>query len=257
MHRELLDWLAVEFIESGWDVKHLLRTIVTSDAYQRSSQVASAEVYERDPQNRRLTRGPRFRLPSWMIRDQALAVAGLLNRQIGGPPVYPYQPAGVWAEATFGKNKYRQDTGAALSRRSLYVFWRRIVGPTMFFDTAKRQVCEVQPLRTNTPLHALTTLNDTTYVEAARALAANVLSREPHDDQRFKRIYRSVLGRTPSVAEVRSAGEEPGAGSRRVSSRRRGGRSVPFPWRVSSRRRLAPERVGRLDVGVLECFEPG
>ncbi len=202
-HRELLDWLAVEFMESGWDVKHLLRTIVASDAYQRSSQVASADAYRQDPKNRRLTRGPRFRMPSWMIRDQALAAAGLLNRQVGGRPVFPYQPAGVWAEATFGKNKYRQDTGANLYRRSLYVFWRRIVGPTMFFDSAKRQVCEVQPLRTNTPLHSLTTLNDTTYVEAARALAATTLISEAEETRRFARVYRAVLGRPPTIAELR------------------------------------------------------
>ena len=198
---ELLDWLAAELMESRWDVKHLLRQVVTSDAYQRSSKIASPAVYQRDPENRLLARGPRFRLPSWMIRDQALAVSGLLNPAIGGKPIFTYQPMGIWSEATFGKKKYQQDSGEALYRRSLYIFWRRIVGPTVFFDTAKRQVCEVKPLRTNTPLHALTTLNDVTYVEAARALANSVLQSEESAENRLSLIARRVLGRHISQAE--------------------------------------------------------
>ena len=168
--RELLDWLAVEFMESGWDVKHLMRTIVTSETYRRSSAITSMERYELDPENRLLARGPRFRLPSWMIRDQALASSGILNDRQGGASVNGYQPEGVW-EASFGRKRYSQAKGRALHRRSLYTFWRRIVRPTMFFDSAKRQVCEVKPLRTNTPMHALITMNDVTYVEAARSLA--------------------------------------------------------------------------------------
>src|SRR6185437_233122 len=109
----------------------------------------------------------RYRLPSVMLRDQALAASGLLVEQLGGPPVKPYQPPGIWEEATFGQIKYQQDHGEALYRRSLYVFWRRIVGPTLFFDTASRQICTVKESRTNTPLHALTVLNDITYNEAA------------------------------------------------------------------------------------------
>lgn len=199
---ELLDWLAAEFMESGWDVKHLLRTMVTSEAYQRSAVVISPAVHERDPDNRWLARGPRFRLPSWMIRDQALAAAGLLNLQAGGKPVYPYQPEGIWAEATFGKKIYRQDSGDALHRRSLYTFWRRIVGPTMFFDTAKRQVCEVKPLRTNTPMHALTTLNDVTFVEAARVLAQTLLGEESDDLSRMRLAGRRLLARDPGPEEL-------------------------------------------------------
>ena len=198
---ELLDWLAAEFIESGWDVKHLLRVIVTSETYQRSSQIASPEVYERDPYNRLLARGARFRMPSWMIRDQALAAAGLLNREVGGRPVFSYQPEGVWQEATFGKKVYQQDQGAALYRRSLYSFWRRIVGPTLFFDSAKRQVCEVNPLRTNTPMHALTTLNDTTFVEAARVLAESLLLEANDDEARMQLAGSRILGREPSAEE--------------------------------------------------------
>ena len=165
---DLLDWLAADFRDSGWDVKRLVRQIVTSRAYRQSSK-ASPELIDRDPENRLLARGPRFRMPSWMLRDQALAASGLLVAKLGGPPVKGYQPDGVWEEATFGGKRYVQDHGEALYRRSLYTFWRRIVGPTMFFDNAARQVCTVNVFRTNTPLHALLTLNDVTYVEAARA----------------------------------------------------------------------------------------
>ena len=203
VHPRLLDYLAEDFMNSGWDVKHLLRTILTSETYQGSSTLRSPQAYERDPDNRLLARGPRFRMPSWMIRDQALAVSGLLNRQRGGAPVNGYQPAGIWEEASFGKKRYRQDTGEKLHRRSLYTFWRRIVGPTLFFDSAKRQVCEVKPLRTNTPLHALTTLNGTTYVEAARALATQVLQEPGDDRQRIRAALRRILAREPSAAEDR------------------------------------------------------
>lgn len=174
-HRELLDWLAADFRDSGWDVKRLLRQIVTSEVYQQDSRV-TPETHERDPENRLLARGPRRRLPSWMIRDQALAIGGLLVPKLGGQPVNGYQPAGIWEEATFGNKKYTQDKGEALYRRTLYTFWRRIVAPTMLFDNATRQTCTVSPFLTNTPLHALTTLNDTTYVEAARGMSQRVLT---------------------------------------------------------------------------------
>jgi hypothetical protein len=221
-HPELLDWLAVEFmgdgvsglgsgakpknpdaiphLRSAWDTKHLIRLIVTSATYRQSSKVTPALV-ERDPENRLLARGPRYRMPSWMIRDVALAASGLLVDQRGGPPVKPYQPEGIWEEATFGKKTYQQDHGDALYRRSLYVFWRRIVGPTMFFDSAARQVCEVKQKRTNTPLHALATLNDITYVEAARALAQRVMLAAPATDARLEQTFRLVLARKPSAAE--------------------------------------------------------
>ena len=199
---ELLDWLAAEFLESGWDVKGLIRAIVTSETYRRSSTISSFAEYERDPENRYLARGSRFRMPSWMIRDQALAVSGLLNPQMGGKAVYSYQPTGIWAEATFGKKKFQQDKGKALYRRSLYTYWRRIIGPTMFFDVAKRQVCEVKPLRTNTPMHALTVMNDVTYVEAGRALADIILRDAKDDEARLRLAAKRVLGRNPSAEEL-------------------------------------------------------
>lgn len=200
--RELLDWLAAEYIATGWDNKALIKTIVTSETYRRSSAIASPSDFESDPANRLLARGARFRMPSWMIRDQALAVSGLLGSGIGGAPVYPYQPAGIWDEATFGKKTYTESSGGDLHRRSLYTFWRRIVGPTEFFDTAKRQVCEVKPLRTNTPMHALTTLNSPTYVEAARFLADGVLRSHPDEAKRFDAIGVRLLSRKPAPAEV-------------------------------------------------------
>jgi hypothetical protein len=198
---ELLDWLASEFIDSGWDVKHLLRLMVTSKAYRQSSKV-SPEMVERDPENRLLARGARFRLPSWMIRDASLAAAGLLTELSGGPSVRPYQPSGVWEEATFGNKRYEQDHGASLYRRSLFVFWRRIVGPTLFFDVAGRQTCSVRTPRTNVPLHALLTLNDPGYLEAARALAQSVLTARMVDDRtRLEAAFLRVIGRVPTPEE--------------------------------------------------------
>jgi len=185
-HPELLDWLAVEFRESGWDVKHLHRLIVTSATYRQASKV-TPESFERDPENRLLARGPRFRMPAYMIRDQALSASGLMVEKLGGPPVKPYQPSGVWEDATFGQIKYEQDHGDALYRRSLYTFWRRIVGPTEFFDSAARQTCSVRPSRTNTPLHAFTTMNDPTFVEAGRELAQRIL-KTPAGESGKKRI---------------------------------------------------------------------
>ncbi len=201
-HPELLDWLAREFVESGWDVKHLVRLIVTSATYRQSSKV-TPEAFERDPENRLLARGARFRMPSWMLRDQALAVSGLLVEHLGGPPVNSYQPPGIWEEATFGKIHYQQDHGDALYRRSVYLFWRRIVGPTVFFDTANRQLCSVLASRTNTPLQALTTLNDVTYVEAARVLAEHMLvDGGANDAARIAYAFRRCTARPPTPTET-------------------------------------------------------
>ena len=201
-HPELLDWLATEFIRTGWDVKALQRLIVTSATYRQSSK-ASTALIERDPENRLLARGARFRLPSWMLRDQALAASGLLVEKVGGPPVKPYQPEGIWEEATFGQIRYTQDHGEALYRRSLYTFWRRIAGPTMFFDVANRQVCAVKSPRTNTPLHALATLNETTHVEAARAMAQRLLAGAEKDEARIESAFRLAAARPPTKAEQR------------------------------------------------------
>ncbi len=201
-HPELLDWLAREFIESGWNVKHIHKLIIMSATYRQSSRVVAGAA-ERDPENRLLARGPRYRLPSWMIRDQALAAGGLLVDKIGGKPVQGYQPSGIWEEATFGQIRYNQEHGESLYRRSLYTFWRRIVGPTMFFDVANRQTCTVKIARTNTPLHALVTLNDVTYVEAARALGQRVLLGSARDDAgRITAAFRRLTSREPKPVEL-------------------------------------------------------
>ncbi len=199
VHAELLDWLAVEYA-TDWDTKRLIRLIVTSATYRQSAKV-TPELLERDPENRLLARGPRMRMPSWMIRDAALGASGLLTPTIGGPPVRTYQPPGIWEEATFGNKRYTPDKGEALYRRSLYVFWRRIVGPTMFFDAANRQTCSVKGTTTNTPLHALTTLNDTTFVEAGRALAQLAMEAHTTDAERLKFAFARVLSRPPSETE--------------------------------------------------------
>lgn len=202
-HPELLDWLAVEFRESGWNVKQLVRLIVTSSTYRQSSHLPPG-MAERDPDNRLLARGPRYRLPSWMLRDQALAAGGLLVERLGGPPVKGYQPDGVWEDATFGQIRYSQDHGEALYRRSLYTFWRRIVAPTIFFDVANRQNCTVKSSRTNSPLHALVTLNDVTFVEAARGLAQRtLLSKTAGDDTgRLAEMFRRCTCRAPQAGEL-------------------------------------------------------
>ena len=198
-HPELLDWLAAEFQERGWSVKQLLKLLVTSHTYRQQSTLRD----DADPENRLLSRGPRYRLPSWMIRDQALFVSGLLVEKLGGRPVNPYQPPGIWEEATFGTKKYQQDHGEALYRRSLYTFWRRIIGPTLFFDAAARQTCTVKITRTNTPLHALTTLNDVTFVEAARVLAEKLLHADADNDaKRLEQLYSRVLARAPRPQEM-------------------------------------------------------
>jgi hypothetical protein len=199
-HPELLDWLATEFVGSGWNMKALHRLIVTSATYRQSSKT-TPQLRERDPENRLLAHGPRYRLPSWMLRDQALAVAGLLVEKIGGPSVKPYQPEGIWEEATFGKKTYKQDHGGSLYRRSLYVFWRRIVGPTTFFDAGARQVCTVKVARTNTPLHALVTLNDPAFVEAARVMAQGVSVAADNDAGRLEYAFRILTSRSPTKQE--------------------------------------------------------
>jgi hypothetical protein len=200
-HPQLLDWLAGEFIRTGWDVKQTFRTMLVSSTYQQSAHVTS-ELLSRDPNNRLLGRAPRYRLPSWMLRDQALLVSGLMVGSLGGPSVKPYQPEGIWSEATFGKKKYQQDTGEKLYRRTLYTYWRRIVGPTMLFDNAKRQTCSVTGSITNTPLHALVTLNETTFVEAARAMAQRLLESDlPNDAVRVDEAFRLATARRPVADE--------------------------------------------------------
>src|SRR4029078_3095794 len=163
------------------DVKLLVLLMLTTATYKQSSKVTPVGL-ERDPENRLLARGPRYRWPSWMLRGLALAESGLASLKVDGAPVQPLQTAGVWEDVSFGNKTYKRDEGEKLYRRSIYTFWRRIIAPTMFFDTASRQVCSVKQPRTNTPLHALATLNDITYVEAARALAERTLLNAPDSD---------------------------------------------------------------------------
>ena len=175
LHMELLDWLATEFIDSGWDIKGIQKTIVMSATYRQSSKVAP-DILKRDPENRLLARSPRVRLPAEVVRDQALAVSGLLVEKLGGPSVKPYQPEGLWKE--LGGKGYPQDQGDKLYRRSLYTFWKRAVPPPSMlnFDSAGREACTVRETRTNTPLQALNLMNDVTFVEAARKLAERMMT---------------------------------------------------------------------------------
>ncbi|WP_133796446.1 PSD1 and planctomycete cytochrome C domain-containing protein [Prosthecobacter fusiformis] len=200
-HPELLDWLAVDFMEHGWDVKRLLKLIVMSEAYRQDSAVA-ADLIERDPQNRLLARGPRFRLPSWMMRDAALTASGLLNPALGGPPVRPYQPDGVWEENFMGRFTYEPSEGPAQHRRTLYAFWRRSIAPTFLFDSAQRRVCEVGVSRTNTPLQALTLLNDTSMMEAAATLAQQMMLHDQSNEERLQALYLRVLSRQATQKEL-------------------------------------------------------
>jgi mono/diheme cytochrome c family protein len=199
-HPELLDWLANRLVTEGWDLKSLHRLIVSSSTY-RQSAATNAAAFATDPDNNLLARSARLRLPAWMLRDQALALSGQLAPTIGGAPVRPYQPDGIWAEATFGTIRYQQGTGEDLYRRSLYVFWRRIIGPTMLFDTQSRQACVVKRSITNTPLHALTTLNETGFVEAARGLATRAWHAAQTPDDRITWLFRAATARRPTNIE--------------------------------------------------------
>jgi hypothetical protein len=200
-HPELLDWLATEFIRTGWDVKAILKTMVTSATYRQTSDV-SPQLHERDPENRLLARGPRQRLSAEMIRDQALLASGLLVEKLGGPSVKPYQPPGLWTELT-GGDDYVPDHGENLYRRSLYTFWKRTIAPPsmLTFDASQRETCTVRETRTNTPLQALTLLNDVTYVEAARALAQRVMLAEQKPVERITLAFRLVTARRPKPSE--------------------------------------------------------
>ncbi len=218
-HPELLDWLAVEFREptagsgSGtpWDVKALVRMIVTSATYRQASTV-HPELLARDPENRLLARAPRARLIAEFIRDQALAVSGLLDGRIGGASVSPYQPAGLWEELAYrddGKNwtaqSYTQSHGADLYRRTMYTFWKRTSPPPTLitFDAPDRETCTVRRSTTNTPLQALVLLNDPTYVEASRKLAERILTEGPATtDDRIAFAFRLATARRPSAAET-------------------------------------------------------
>ncbi len=221
-HPELLDWLAVEFsspllgkgearrtslealVRPSWDIKRLLRLLVTSATYRQSAR-GTPELLQRDPENRLLARGCRMRLSAEMVRDQALHAAGLLVEKVGGPSVKPYQPTDLWKE--LGDMEYVQDHGEKLYRRGMYTFWKRTVPPPMMitFDSAGRETCNLRETRTNTPLQALTLMNDVTFVEASRALAQRVLGHEggPALADQLTLAFRLVLSRAPKPAELK------------------------------------------------------
>jgi hypothetical protein len=199
---ELLDWLAVEFMDSGWNIKATQRLIVTSATYRQSSKITPL-LLERDPDNRLLARGPRFRLGPEVIRDSALQAAGLLTDKLGGPSVKPYQPPGLWQELA-GGDGYIQDTGPALYRRSLYTYWKRTVAPPFMvnFDSPNREVCTVYENRTDTPLQALNLMNDVTFLEASRKLAERMLVEGGNSSQsRIDYGFTLLLARPASDAE--------------------------------------------------------
>ena len=192
----MLDWLAVDFRENGWSMLRIHRQIVTSATYRQSSRMTPEIEIQRDPENRLIARASRFRMPAMILRDWALASAGILNGQIGGKPVYPYQPDGIWESLAITKERdftYPTSSGQDLYRRSLYTFWRRTVGPANMFDAANRQTCRVRNSPTSTPLHALTTLNDPTWVEASRILAERCMTLSPSLDARLTHAFRQVV----------------------------------------------------------------
>jgi hypothetical protein len=198
-HPQLLDWLAVDFRESGWDVKRFYRQVLTSAAY-RQMALNTPDKLAKDPENRLLSRGPRFRMDAEMLRDYALAASGLLAPQIGGPSVKPYQPEGIWeAVAMDGSNtrNYKPDTGSGLYRRSIYTFWKRSAPPASMdvFNAPTRESCVVRRERTNTPLQALATMNDVQFVEAARVLAESAMQNTSAFDARLDFISARVLAR--------------------------------------------------------------
>lgn len=207
-HPDLLDWLAVEFEESGWDVKHMVRLLVTSATYRQTSG-ADEDLRSLDPENRLLARQSRFRLDAEMIRDNALAVSGLLDKTIGGESVKPYQPEGYWSEIqTFGADgpasEWVPSEGPAQYRRGLYSYWKRsFIHPAMLaFDAPERQECTARRSRSNTPLQALVLLNDPSFVEAARAFAERIISEGGEGDQdRIGWAFEHALSRKPISQE--------------------------------------------------------
>ncbi|QQD14103.1 PSD1 and planctomycete cytochrome C domain-containing protein [Sphingobacterium sp. UDSM-2020] len=206
-HPELLDWLAVDFMNHGWDIKRLVKQIVLSATY-RQSAVIDSDKFSVDPDNIFLARAPRYRIPAEHVRDVVLSSSGLLVPTIGGPSVKPYQPAGLWEAATSGRGllaSYRQDHQASLYRRGLYTFIKRTVPPPVMaiFDASNRDQCEVKRLNTNTPLQALAMLNDPTVLEASRVLAARLLQDKTTPEAKITTAFRRIVSRKPKVQEVK------------------------------------------------------
>jgi hypothetical protein len=204
-HEELLDWLAVDFVENGWDVKRFVKQLVMSNVYRQSSRVHPS-LLERDPENLLYARGPRFRLQGEFVRDNALAASGLMVPTIGGPSVKPYQPPGLWEEVSIGGDQFVQDHGDKLYRRSIYTYIKRSAPPpTMqIFDAPTREKCVLRRSRTNTPLQALATMNDPQFVEASRALAERAMQQYDSLDQQISFAYRRATGLTPSAKAIES-----------------------------------------------------
>jgi len=204
IHLELLDWLSVEFRESGWDMKAMQRLILNSATYRQSSRL-TPDLRTLDIENRLVARASRYRMPSLLLRDWSLSAAQLLDKRIAGAPVYPYQPDGIWESLAITKERdfsYPASSGNDLYRRSLYTFWRRTVGPANMFDASNRQTCRVRQSVTSTPLHALTTLNDPTWVEAARVLAEKSMQQADSKSDQITYAFRAVLGRKPTDKDL-------------------------------------------------------
>jgi hypothetical protein len=205
-HPELLDWLAVDFMKHGWDIKRLVKQIVCSAVY-RQSAVATADKINKDPENVWLSRSPRYRVVAELTRDIILASSGLLNRTIGGPSVKPYQPQGLWETTTSGRgvlSTYVQDHGEDLYRRGMYIFVKRTAPPPSMgiFDASNRDQCEVRRLRTNTPLQALVMLNDPTTLEASRVLASVLLKEKGATEEKIRKAFRLIVCRRPAPQEL-------------------------------------------------------
>ncbi|MEN9537601.1 MAG: hypothetical protein RLZZ178_1598 [Verrucomicrobiota bacterium] len=213
-HPELLDTLAVDFVDSGWDLKGLIRQIVTSSTYRQTSRT-SAELLEKDPANRLLSRGPRFRLQAELIRDQALQLGGLIVPQLGGPSVNPYSPFDLWREVShYGSSPatsqvFVQDHGEKLYRRSMYTYWKRTAPPAnmVTFDAPNREVCTISRSNTTTPLQALVTLNDVQFVEAARGFAQRIIRHGDDDSARIRWAFLEAVSRPPSAKELALVGK--------------------------------------------------
>ncbi len=261
-HPELLDWLAVEFRDSGWDVRHVVRLMVLSRTYRQTSK-ESEEHRRRDPFNVLVGRQGRFRLDAEMVRDNALAVSGLLVRQVGGPSVKPYQPAGYWAALNFPRREWQKDQGAALYRRGLYTYWcRTFLHPSLLaFDASTREECTVERPRSNIPQQALVLLNDPTYVEAARVLAERVLREGgPDAERRLQYLYRRVLARPARPAEVQLLTKLHGQHLRQYTQDRAGAEALlrvgdaPVPADLSAPEVAAWTSVARVVLNLHETI---
>jgi hypothetical protein len=207
-HPELLDWLATDFRENGWDVKRLMKQIVMSSTYRQSSAISKKQL-ERDPENKWYSHSPRLRLSAELTKDHVLASSGLLVKEIGGPSVKGYQPKGIWEASTSGRGqlaRYVQDHGEKLYRRGMYFFIKRTAPPPsmLIFDASTRDQCEVNRIRTNTPLQALVMLNDPQVLEASRVLAQNLQQEKTSDEEKITTAFKLILCRTPNKEELKT-----------------------------------------------------